>query len=46
MGQTCEVGDMVYAISTKSTNYSTSDFSIVQANLTEMTAAEVDAICV
>jgi len=46
VGQVCEAGDMVYAIKTKASGYSASDFSVVQNNLTEMTEAEVDAICV
>lgn len=46
VGQTCEVGDMIYAIKSKGTSYSAGDFSVVQNNLVEMTAAEVDAICV
>ncbi len=46
VGQTCEVGDMVYAIEDKSSSYSASDFTAVQNNLVEMTTAEVDAICV
>lgn len=46
VGQTCEVGDMVFAIANKGSSYSASDFSVVQNNIVEMTAAEVDAICV
>jgi hypothetical protein len=46
VGQTCEVGDMIYAIKAKGSAYAASDFSVVQNNLVEMTAAEVDAICV
>lgn len=46
VGQACEVGDMVYAVKSKASAYSASDFTVVQNNLTEMTAAEVDAICV
>lgn len=46
VGQTCEVGDMIYCITSKGSAYKASDFSVVQNNLTEMTAAEVDAICV
>ena len=44
--QSCEVGDMVFCISSKGTDYSSSDFSVVQNNVVEMTAAEVDSICV
>ena len=46
VGQMCEVGDMVFAIANKGASYSASDFSVVQNNIVEMTAAEVDAICV
>ena len=46
VGQTCEPGDMVYAVTSKATNYAAGDFTVVQNNLTEMTVAEVDAICV
>lgn len=46
VGQTCEVGDMIFAIANKGSSYSASDFSVVQNNIVEMTAAEVDAICV
>lgn len=46
VGQSCEVGDMVFAIADKGSAYSASDFSVVQNNIVEMTAAEVDAICV
>ena len=33
VGQTCEVGDMIYAIANKSSAYSASDFTVVQANV-------------
>ena len=46
VNQTCEVGDMVFAISDKGVSYDASDFTVVQNNIVEMTAAEVDAICV
>jgi len=45
VGQTCEIGDMVFCIETEST-YSASNFSVVQNNIVEMTTAEIDAICV
>ena len=32
-GQTCEVGDLVYAISDRNGAYSNADFSVVQANI-------------
>ena len=46
VGQTCEVGDMIYAIADKGSSYSASDFAVVQANLsiTNITNAEIDAI--
>ena len=44
-GEACEPGDMVFAVADKGGSYSASDFSVVQNNLIEMTAAEVDAIC-
>lgn len=46
VGQSCEVGDMVFCVKDKASAYSASDFSVVQNNVVEMTAAEVDAICV
>ena len=46
VGETCEVGDMIFAIADKGASYSADDFSVVQNNVVEMTAAEVDAICV
>lgn len=45
VGQTCEVGDMVFC-ETTATTYSADNFTVVQNNIVEMTAAEVDAICV
>lgn len=33
VGQTCEVGDMIYAIADKASSYSASDFSVVQTNV-------------
>lgn len=46
VGQVCEVGDMIYAIATKGSSYSASDFSVVQANLNivAITNAEIDTI--
>ena len=46
VGQTCEVGDMIYAIADKSASYSAADFSVVQANLdiASVTNAEIDTI--
>lgn len=46
VGQTCEVGDMIYAIADKGSSYSASDFAVVQANLSivSITNAEIDGI--
>ena len=48
VGDTCEVGDMVFAIADKEASYSASDFSVVQTNINmvALTSAEIDAICV
>ena len=46
VGQTCEVGDMIYAIADKGSSYSASDFAVVQANLSivSITNSEIDGI--
>lgn len=55
VGQTCEVGDMIYCISNYNSAYSASDFSVVQKNvdmtlywakseLTAISAAEIDTL--
>lgn len=46
VGQTCEVGDMIYAIRDKASAYAAADFSVVQTNLdiASITNAEIDAI--
>lgn len=48
VGDTCEVGDMVFAIADKGASYSANDFSVVQTNINmvALTSAEIDAICV
>lgn len=46
VGQTCEVGDMIFCIKDKGSAYAASDFSVIQNNIVEMTTAEIDAICV
>lgn len=48
VGQTCEVGDMIFAIADKSTSYSADDFSVVQNNLdlVAITSSEINTICV
>lgn len=44
-GETCEAGDMIFANSDKGDAYSADHFDVVQNNIVEMTAAEVEAIC-
>ena len=46
VGQTCEVGDMIFAIADKSSSYSASDFSVIQNNMDvrAITNAEIDTI--
>ena len=48
VGETCEVGDMIFAIKDKGSAYAASDFSVVQSNLdlVAITNAEIDAIAV
>ena len=43
-GETCEAGDMIYAVADYNSAYSASDFNVVQRNLdiAEMTTAEMD----
>ena len=45
-GQTCEAGDMIFAIADYSSSYSASDFDVIQTNLdiTAITNAEIDTI--
>lgn len=45
-GQVCEVGDHIYCVANFSSSYKDSDFSVVQANVTSITNAEIDTICV
>lgn len=45
-GEECEAGDMVFCNADKSGAYKEADFDVVQANIVELTAAEVEAICV
>lgn len=45
-GEACEPGDMVFCNSDKGSAFSASDFDVVQANIQEMTAAEVEALLV
>ena len=44
-GETCEAGDMIFANTDKGGAYSADHFDVVQNNIVEMTAAEVEAIC-
>lgn len=44
VGQTCEVGDMIFAVKDKGSAYSASDFSVVQNNIVTITNAEIDTI--
>ena len=48
VGETCEVGDMIFAINNKGSAYAASDFSVVQSNLdlVAITNSEIDAIVV
>lgn len=46
VGQVCEVGDHIYCVADFSSSYKDSDFSVVQANVTSITNAEIDTICV
>ncbi len=39
-----EVGDMIFCINTKGTNSATTDFSVVQANLTSIPTTYIDAL--
>lgn len=43
-GETCEAGDMIYAVADYNSAYSASDFNVVQRNLdiAEMTTSEMD----
>ena len=46
-GQTCEVGDMIYAIADKGAAYSASDFSVVQTNIdTSLFILAADLVCI
>ena len=46
VGETCEVGDMIFAINDKGSAYAASDFSVVQSNLdlVAITNGEIDNI--
>lgn len=44
VGQTCEVGDMVFAIANKGGSYSASDFSVVQNNIDTIANGDIDNI--
>lgn len=46
VGETCEVGDFIYAIANKGSAYAAADFSVIQRNLDlePITNAEIDTI--
>lgn len=44
VGETCEVGDMIFAVADYSSAYSASDFEVIQNNLITITNAEIDTI--
>lgn len=44
-GENCESGDMIFANTDKGDAFSADHFDVVQNNIVEMTAAEVEAIC-
>ena len=44
VGETCEVGDMIFCVSDRASAYSASDFSVIQNNLITITNAEIDTI--
>ena len=48
VGQTCEIGDMIFCVENYSSSFSNSDFTVIQNNLDliAITNAEIDAICV
>ena len=46
VGEECEPGDMIFCNTDKGSAYSAAHFDVVQNNVQEMTAAEVEAICV
>ena len=45
-GEVCEPGDMVFCNKDKGGAFSASDFDVVQANIQELTASEVEALLV
>ena len=45
VGEKCEAGDMVFARTDKGGTYSANHFDVVQSNIIELTATEVEAIC-
>ena len=45
-GEACEPGDMVFCRADKGSAFKASDFDVVQANIQEMTASEVEALLV
>lgn len=43
IGQTCEPGDMIFAVNDKASSYSAADFSIVQNNITTITSSWLES---
>lgn len=37
VGQTCEVGDMIFAVNDKGSSYAAADFAVIQNNITTIT---------
>lgn len=46
VGESCEAGDMIFARTNKSGTYSADHFDVVQNNIVELSAQDVEAICV
>lgn len=44
MGQSCEVGDMIFCVSDRATAYNVNDFNILQNNIVAISNSEIDTI--
>ena len=44
VGETCEVGDMIFAVADYSSAYSASDFEVIQNNIDTIANADIDTI--
>lgn len=44
VGETCEVGDMIFCINDKGSSYSTSDFKVLQTNITSIPDSVINAL--